>query len=178
MIFCAHHTKPEKRTDMKNSEQGSSRSLLSDSSTSNKATHMLIPGLMGFMSAHALINKERIQRGCESLNRSTYLDRLCQLQAEFMAEQGELSHTSDTTTELKDLVHSESAGENIQRGPSVELMHKDAMKSKRTAFKNILNKKFAEFGVGTAQGKDGKLYMVQLFRGIARPENEIVICQQ
>jgi uncharacterized protein YkwD len=30
---------------------------------------------------------------------------------------------------------------------------------------NILSKQFTEFGMGTAMGSDGKLYMVQLFRG-------------
>ena len=32
---------------------------------------------------------------------------------------------------------------------------------------NILGKQFTEFGIGTAKGSDGKLYMVQLFRGSA-----------
>ena len=81
------------------------------------------------MSAHALINKERVQRGRESLQRSVYLDRVCQLQAEFMAEHGELSFTCDTTQELKQLLNSNSAGENVQRGPDVETMHADSMKS-------------------------------------------------
>ena len=34
---------------------------------------------------------------------------------------------------------------------------------------NILGKQFTEFGIGTAKGGDGKLYMVQLFRGSATP---------
>ena len=137
----------------------------SSSETSNSSDHVVIPGMLGFMSSHVLINKERVRRGRESLRRNRYLDRVCQLQAETMAEQGELSHTSDSNSELQELVNSKSAGENIQRGPNIQAMHEEAMNGGRSAYKNIISRKFTEFGMGTARGSDGKLYMVQLFRG-------------
>ncbi|KAL7581500.1 hypothetical protein ACA910_022069 [Epithemia clementina (nom. ined.)] len=141
--------------------------------TSNESamTHMSIPGMLGFCSAHALINKERVQHGLSSLNRSLYLDRLCQLLARAMAEKGRLEHTVDSCDDLKILVNSDHAVENILRGPSVEMMHQAIVHQgfKSAAYRNMLGKRFKEFGVGTAMGKDKDnertLYMVHLFRG-------------
>ena len=120
---------------------------------------------MGTTIAHELINKERVQRGRQSLQRNMYLDRIGQLQAKFMADQGELSFTCDTTIELEQLLNSSTVGENIQKGQDVETMHQDIMNHGRSKFHKIVNKNFVEFGIGTARGKDGTLYMVQLFRG-------------
>jgi len=39
------------------------------------------------------------------------------------------------------------------------------MASGKKSRENILSNKYTEFGMGTAKGSDGKLYMVQLFRG-------------
>ncbi|KAL7575200.1 hypothetical protein ACA910_018688 [Epithemia clementina (nom. ined.)] len=137
-------------------------------------THDLIPGMLGFKSGHALINKERALHGRTRLRRSVYLDRLCQMHAKVMAESGDdgkgaLVHSVKSTEELKELVNSDHAGENIQRGPSVESMHKETMsRPGKSAYKNILSENFTEFGMGTALGVDGKLYMAQLFRGQLR----------
>lgn len=137
-------------------------------------THELIPGMLGFKSALALINKERVLQGRERLKRSVYLDRLCQEHAKTMAsagaggKSGKMIHSVPSTAELKELVNSDEAGENIQRGSSVEAMHREIMTKRpkpSAAYKNVMSEKFVEFGMGTARGKDGKLYMVQLFRG-------------
>ena len=135
---------------------------------SETETHELIPGMLGFKSAHTLINKERMKHGRRRLTRSIYLDKLCQGHAQRMAASTgtELMHSVNSTDELRELVNSNDAGENIQRGPSVEAMHLEAMSfSHRSAYKNIIGEKFTQFGIGTALGKDGKLYMAQLFRG-------------
>ncbi|KAL7561692.1 hypothetical protein ACA910_016454 [Epithemia clementina (nom. ined.)] len=137
------------------------------SSSSDSSTHMLIPGQLGFQSAHALINRERVCRNRSSLQRSTYLDQICVMQARHMAQEGALSYTAETMDDLRQLLGSLHVAENIQRGPSVREMHLDSMKDRhRSAYKNILNRRFVEFGVGTTRGvHDDKLYMVQLFRG-------------
>ena len=131
---------------------------------------MMIPGTMGFVSAHALINKERVLRGLLSLQRSAYLDLLCRNQAKYMAQHQELSHSVDTLEELKELLNTESSvAENIQRGPNVKAMHENSMKARQTAYRSILSNRFTECGTGTAKGEDGRLYMVQLFRGPVIP---------
>ncbi|KAL7573177.1 hypothetical protein ACA910_018838 [Epithemia clementina (nom. ined.)] len=151
----------------------------------NKRQHQIllatIPGCLGFSSAHTLINKERAMRGRPALKRNTHLDYMCQLHAETMAEQQKLLHLTDSQEESRHFLNSNRVGEIIQRGPSVEVMHEQTMEMMRTlkttkdktttrtriptATKNILGRHFREFGVGTARGEDGKLYMVQLFRG-------------
>ena len=138
---------------------------------------------MGFTSAHTLINKERVRRGYTSLRRSILLDELCRQHSALMAEQTELLHCTESMADLKEIVDSQNAGENIQRGPSVKEMHKEAMRAGRTACKNILGSKFVEFGVGTAVGSDGRLYMTQLFRGPPESDpsvryNESHICAE
>ena len=135
------------------------------SSEKSQIDHLLIPGTLGFMSAHTLINRERILRSLPSLKRSVALDELCQQHAHDMAEKGELVHCAETSDQLRLFVNSVRAGQNIQRGPNVWEMHQEAMRAGRTAGKNILAPRFLEFGVGTALGKDGRLYMTQLFRG-------------
>jgi uncharacterized protein YkwD len=66
---------------------------------------------------------------------------------------------------LKLKLGSEQVGENIQRGKSICEMYKKLMLGHKTVSRrNIMSKRFNEFGIGTAKGKDGKLYMVQFFR--------------
>ena len=100
-----------------------------------------------------------------------YLDRLCQVHAQAMADMGKLVHSVANSQELQFLVNSDIAGENVERGPSVEAMHKAVVEAglESAAYRNILGKRFRDFGVGTALGKDEDnnttLYMVHLFRG-------------
>ncbi|KAL7581498.1 hypothetical protein ACA910_022067 [Epithemia clementina (nom. ined.)] len=144
----------------------SSYSYSSISSSDSDSTQLMtIPGSMGFMSAHTLINMERVRQGRAALRRSVALDEMCRVHAQRMADQTELFHCADSMEHLKLLLDSDSAGENIQRGPSVKDMHLEAMRSAQTSCKNILAARYLEFGVGTAMGKDGRLYMTQLFRG-------------
>jgi hypothetical protein len=129
-----------------------------------------------FKSAHVLVNKERVQTGGSSLSRSAFLDHLCQWHAKIMANDCKLSHSAKNIDELKILLNSNQAGENIHCGISVEEMHLKAVCAEKMAYKNMMATKFLEFGAATARGKDGKLYMAQLFRGRAiLPEGEEVV---
>ena len=121
---------------------------------------------MGYMSAHALINKERVMRGIPSLHRNVFLDQMCQRHAQVIARNQRLSHCCATMEELKRLLNSdEAAGQHVQRGPGIAAMHQSSMAAERSGYRNILCHKFTEFGVGTAKDEQGRLYMVQLFRG-------------
>ena len=125
----------------------------------------MIPGKFGFQSAHALINRERVKRRRSCLKRCVDLDRLCQARAQALAQAGQLSHSVATKTLRSSILMDAVVGENVQRGASVSDMHHEAM-ARPTFMKNILNDRFCKFGVATALGKqDGKLYMVQMFRG-------------
>jgi len=136
--------------------------------------HTLLAGGFGFNSVHVLVNKSRTQVGRKALKRNAVLDSLCQLHAKLMAGDSQVFHSVQSIDELRDLVNSEHAGETVQSGDSTLDMHMESLRTKDTAFKNIMGKDFTEFGAATAKGKDGKLYMVQLFRGATKIESEPV----
>ena len=118
------------------------------------------------MSAHTLINKERVHRGIPSLHRSVFLDQTCQRHALVMAQNQRLSHCCETMEELKRPLDSDEAvGQHVQRGTGILAMHQASMAAERSGYRNILCREFTEFGVGTAKDEEGRLYMVQLFRG-------------
>lgn len=134
-------------------------------SRGNKDLHATLAGGFGFHSSHVLINKERTEKGMHTLKRNVVLDSLCKLHAEVMAEEGRLLNSVDSVEELKELVNSEHAGETVLRGESVKDIHQTAVEARKHAYKNMVGKKFTEFGAATARGEDGRIYVVQLYRG-------------
>jgi len=125
-----------------------------------------LPDTWYYSSNHILVNRERALCGLTQLKRVRLLDELARFHAENMAEKTTLFHSVDGLDALKSKVgEAKFAGENVQRGKSIRWMHTAMMASGKKSRENILSKKYAEFGMGTAKGSDGKLYMVQLFRG-------------
>ncbi len=123
------------------------------------------PSCNYFSSGHVMINKERAERNRAPLLRSRLLDDLASEHAHKMALCGTLQHSVDSLDELKEMLQSVNAGENIQRGKSIREMHAIMIKQRRSAScLNIMSSKFTQFGIGTAKGTDGQLYMVQFFR--------------
>jgi uncharacterized protein YkwD len=145
-----------------------------------------------YSSAHLLVNMERQRSGGGGpllpLQRSARLDGLAQQHATILAQQGSLHHSVHSLPELKEKLQANNVGENAQRGESIREMHETAMQqqgvtarcdddtknengahqqsSSRVLVDNILSPRFTEIGIGTAvSSKDGKLYMVQLYRG-------------
>ena len=84
------------------------------------------------------------------------------------ADDESLVHSVDALNVLQRQLNSTEVGENVQRGPNIRQMHESAMKRGSTSRGNILRGAYSEFGMATALGKDGKLYMVQLFRGLSK----------
>jgi Cysteine-rich secretory protein family len=118
-----------------------------------------------FMPNHVLVNREREMRGKRPLQRSRTLDLVAGMWAHVMAAETSLFHPADDIDSLKELLQSNDAvAENIQRGPSIQAMHEAAMERETSTRANILSSNFDEFGMGTARGADGKIYMVQFFR--------------
>jgi hypothetical protein len=140
------------------------------------------PHKTGFFSNnHVMMNRERSLIGIKTLHRSRYLDFLALSHAVDLAEdcQG-VSHSVENLSDLQSLLNCKIVGENVQCGSSIREMHANAMKSRSDTsslrdnvdnvddgrWRNILREAYTEFGMATALGKkDGKLYMVQLFRG-------------
>lgn len=124
-----------------------------------------LPDTWYYSSNHILVNRERAVCGLTQLKRTRVLDELARFHAENMADDGTLFHSVDGLPHLKaKLGNVRYAGENVQRGKSIRWMHTAMMASGKKSRDNILSKKYTEFGMGTAKGSDGKLYMAQLFR--------------
>lgn len=141
-----------------------------------------------FASNHVMINGERTKRMIQPLTRSPTLDELAREHARTMASQQCLKHTQDplelqerllevvaTTTASGIESNSnnnngltvedcERIGENVCRGKSLKDMHRLMMQSVAEK-NNILDRRFASMGVGTAKGDDGLLYLCQIFCG-------------
>jgi uncharacterized protein YkwD len=124
-----------------------------------------LPDCWYYSSCHILINRERAILDLPKLRRIKMLDDMARFHAEDMAENTCVFHSVKTADNLKHKLHSKYAGENIQRGKSIRSMHTGMMEKGKRSRDNILSKQFTEFGMGTAMGGDGKLYMVQMFRG-------------
>mmetsp|Transcript_13694 Transcript_13694/g.30025 ORF Transcript_13694/g.30025 Transcript_13694/m.30025 type:complete len:193 (+) Transcript_13694:115-693(+) len=134
-----------------------------------KQNYSILAGGFGFGSGHVLINHTREQMGRSCLRRSRALDKQCQNHAQVMAAQQKVFHSVQSIQELKALVQSQHAGENIQVGACVKEIHRVAVQKKTSAYKNMMCRDFVEFGMATVKGDNGKLYMVQLFRGKIEP---------
>jgi len=105
-----------------------------------------------FASNHVLINRERMKRGLRPLTRNVPMDELARKCAETMAESSGLQALPTTYVG------------NVLRGENIRAIHRSTMLQKQGRERaNILNPYFQDFGVGTCKGKDGMLYMCQLF---------------
>jgi hypothetical protein len=65
--------------------------------------------------------------------------------------------------ELRAKLNKVHVAENVQSGDSITQMHQHVTKDQKVSFQNIMGN-FEEFGMATAKGTDGKLYLCQLFR--------------
>mmetsp|Transcript_15533 Transcript_15533/g.38698 ORF Transcript_15533/g.38698 Transcript_15533/m.38698 type:complete len:698 (-) Transcript_15533:262-2355(-) len=105
-----------------------------------------------FASNHVLINRERMKRGLRPLTRDIAMDDLARKSAQQMADSNGLNPLKTTYVG------------NVLRGDSIRAIHRSVMQQKQGRERaNLLNPYYQDFGVGTAKGSDGQLYMCQLF---------------
>jgi hypothetical protein len=105
-----------------------------------------------FASNHVLVNRERMKRGLRPLTRNIAMDTLARDNADAMAGTAGCS-----------LLKTTYVG-NVLRGESIRAVHRATMLNKEGRERaNLLNPYFQDFGVGTAKGEDGMLYVCQLF---------------
>ena len=110
--------------------------------------------------AAEMVNATRAANGLGALTPDWELQVIANRQANAMAENGYLFHTSNLGGRL-------SWGwwawaENVGAGPSVEWVHGAMMNSGHHA-ENILNPSYNYVGVGVAYGYDGRVYVSQVF---------------
>ena len=124
-----------------------------------------LPGTWYYSSNHVLVNQERIKRTMAPLIRMVELDQLARIHAEQIAEEEELRHVEADALRfaLKDIPH-RRLGENVGCGENIRSIHQDMMGT-RSNRNNIVDRRFTHMGMGTALGKNGELYLCQIFRG-------------
>lgn len=109
-----------------------------------------------YLSNHVRVNQERQQRGLALLMRCAILDEMARDKARQMA----LAGTVLTPYGSSSIV------EHVQRTFSLQLLHQLTMHGiDNHARQCILDPRFVKFGMGTARGADGMIYVSQLFQG-------------
>ena len=124
-----------------------------------------LPDTWYFSSNHILVNQERSKRVIAPLIRMRGLDDIARLHAEQMAAAEDLHHLDLDALRLalKDINY-RRLGANVQRGESIRGIHAEMINVVSNK-NNILDRRFTHMGMGTAIGKDGKLYLCQVYRG-------------
>jgi uncharacterized protein YkwD len=138
---------------------------------------------------HELINQTRMEHGIRPLQRCIRLDALAAQHATVMAKRGAVRHSVNTIHALQVKLAKrpeEDVGENVSRGRCMAQIHRDMTRTTRSSTMppapttpaaitqyeeastplrdNILSSVFYQVGMGMARGKDGYLYLCQLFQ--------------
>lgn len=115
---------------------------------------------------HVMVNACREAYGLKSLWRNSVLDAIAKNHADHMACTRKVVHSVQSMNELRTRLRSSKVGENVQRGESIGDMHDVAIRGNGSCLQNIMDPRFKEMGMATSTSRvDGKVYMVQLFRG-------------
>lgn len=120
-----------------------------------------LPSTWYFSSNHVLVNRERTKRNIPTLFRCSKLDALAREHATAMVRNGDvfLSETLNIVGKHHRL------GQNAASGTNIREMHRYMMKKSKGDKNNLLDSRYKNFGMGTAQSPDGRLYLCQIFKG-------------
>lgn len=123
-----------------------------------------LPRTCYFSNNHIMVNTERTKRVVPSLNRNLDLDTLARWHAESMAASAQTFHSNPVQIYSKLKKPSRRIGENVAVGETIRDIHRQMM-DKKGDRNNILDRRYTEMGMGTAKGRNGELYLCQIFRG-------------
>lgn len=115
------------------------------------------PGESEFVS---LANKARAGAGLRGYVVASDLLALARRHSAAMAAQGTIFHNSNLGSDVDNW---RAVGENVGMGGSASSIHNAFMNSTKHRA-NILDGDFTEVGIGTAVGKDGVLFVTEVFR--------------
>lgn len=123
-----------------------------------------LPGTWYFSSNHIMINTERTKNNIHPLIRKSELDAAARWHAEAMALVDRVHHSDPQ--EMKNVIRKpcRRLGENIARGENIRAIHSRMMETPNDKA-NMLDARYIQFGMGTARGPNGDLFLCQLYRG-------------
>jgi uncharacterized protein YkwD len=129
------------------------------------AKNRRLPGVVpGFIASnHVIVNEERIAMHIPALTRRIELDAIARARAEKMANQGKVGHGFLDDLEFQ-IRPCRVFDENVACGKSMQDIHTDMLKNDANR-KTMLDRRYSYMGMGTARGKDGTLYLCQIFKG-------------
>ena len=128
----------------------------------NKRLPTVCPGFVS--SNHVLVNKERTALHLPALTRRVELDELAREFASAMAKNGNLRQ-SPPMMDMEDLIQPcETFGVNVACGASIQEIHEKMLQNPSERNK-MVDRRYSHMGMGTAKGKNGKLYLCQIFKG-------------
>ena len=107
------------------------------------------------------VNETRSSVGRSTLTLDSRLSAIAERHAEAMANRTRLYHSSSATRPPAGF---RTVGENVGRGHTSDSVHR-ALKSSSGHYRNMVSPSFRAFGVGTAYGSDGRIYVAQIFAG-------------
>jgi len=131
-----------------------------------------------------LINRDRSKMNLPDLKMINEVNRIAEKHSKEMAEEGEINHVSRLTGDVSDRIKDwkdynmffiSKLGENLSKAKDVHSSQKGLMESPGHRG-NILDPDFNSVGIGIAKGKDGYLYITQIFLQINEfPEADSIL---
>lgn len=162
-----HLIHPSDKIEMPDGEHG--QSTETDNTSEGTETAAQVDATSQAKQVLDLVNKERSKQGLKALTLSSELTNVATIKAQDMADKGYFDHNSPTYGSPFEMmqrfgVQYTSAGENIAAGQKTasEVMNSWMNSSGHRA--NILNKDYAEIGIGFVEGGKYGTYWVQLFK--------------
>ena len=124
-----------------------------------------LPRTSKYANNHIMVNIERTKRTIPAVKRCSALDAVARWHAETMAAEGKVRHSDsrDLQARLKEQV-GEHLGENVGAGESIRAIHHEMMQNVGDS-RNMTDRRYKEMGMATARGKNGELFLCQIFRG-------------
>ncbi len=113
------------------------------------------------LSSAVAVNETRASVGRSTLTLDADLSATAERHAEAMARGRSLYHSSSATRPPAGYRY---VGENVGRGYSAGGIH-GAFKASGGHYHTMTNSAYSAFGVGSALGSDGRLYVSQLYAG-------------
>jgi uncharacterized protein YkwD len=111
------------------------------------------------------INRERHHLGLDPFRSSSVLNCMAERHARHMAKRRNVFHSVGSIKELMVSLNSSAVAENIQRGENGVQMLVTTLQGASINQANLMSSCFSECGSSMMLGRDGKLYLCQLFRG-------------
>ena len=117
-----------------------------------------------FSCNHIMVNNERRKNKVHPLTRKSELDASARWHAENMAAENRLHHAAPAELQASIARPCRIIGVNVFRGESVRAIHNKMMESPSDV-RNMLDLRYVQFGMATARGPEGDLFLCQIFIG-------------